>query len=483
MLNEKFYYTSARDTGNFSKKVHTWTGASFTSIYEADVKDLHEKDNVRSLKGQIKSRLNESSAIITADGKVMYFTRNNVFKGKRRYDADKNTKLKIFRAELAEGKWTNVTELPFNSDQFNTAHPALSADGKTLYFSSDRPGGFGASDLWKVSINGITYGNPENLGAGINTEARETFPFVAGTELYFSSNGRVGLGGLDVYVSKIKEDGLFSAVQNVGSPINSEFDDFAYFINNETKQGFFSSNRSGGKGNDDIYSFTEVRSLVLDCNQVLHIKVKDSKTGALISDAMVTLADGLYNLKETSNQYISPTYNFKHTYQCGDSYHVKAEKEGYITNEVKVSLPNESGVTAVEVLLEPEKIKFKKGDDLFKILQLNPIYFDLDKSNIRPDAALELAKVHAVLEEYPAMKIDIRSHTDCRASHAYNDRLSESRAQSTRNWLIVQGIEDKRLTAKGYGERQLINGCADGVDCTEEEHQMNRRSEFIIVEM
>ena len=162
---------------------------------------------------------------------------------------------------------------------------------------------------------------------------------------------------------------------------------------------------------------------------------------------------------------------------------MKAEKEGYITNEVKVSLPNESGVTAVEVLLEPEKIKFKKGDDLFKILQLNPIYFDLDKSNIRPDAALELAKVHAVLEEYPAMKIDIRSHTDCRASHAYNDRLSESRAQSTRNWLIVQGIEDKRLTAKGYGERQLINGCADGVDCTEEEHQMNRRSEFIIVEM
>lgn len=483
VLNDKFYYTSARDTGNFSKKVHTWTGASFTSIYEADVKDLHEKDNVRSLKGEVKSRLNESSAITTADGKLMYFTRNNVVKGKRRYDADKNTKLKIFRAELAGGKWTNVTELPFNSDQFNTAHPALSADGKTLYFSSDRPGGFGASDLWKVSINGGTYGTPENLGAGINTEARETFPFVAGTELYFSSNGRVGLGGLDVYVSKIKEDGLFSAVQNLGMPINSEFDDFAYFISNDTKQGFFSSNRTGGKGNDDIYSFTEVRSLVLDCNQMLHIKVKDSKTGALISDAMVTLADGLYNLKETSNQYISPTYNFKHTYQCGDSYHVKAEKEGYITNEVKVSLPNESGVTAVEVLLEPEKIKFKKGDDLFKILQLNPIYFDLDKSNIRPDAALELAKVHAVLEEYPAMKIDIRSHTDCRASHAYNDRLSESRAQSTRNWLIAQGIEAKRLTAKGYGERQLINGCADGVDCTEEEHQMNRRSEFIIVEM
>src|SRR5690606_38626858 len=166
------------------------------------------------------------------------------------------------------------------------------------------------------------------------------------------------------------------------------------------------SNRDGGKGNDDIYSFTELRPLVLDCNQQLHVKVRDGKTGELISDAMVTLADGFYNVNGTSNRYLAPTYNFNHGYECGDIYHIKAEKEGYVTQEIKVTLPNESGITEAEIILEPEKIPLKPGDDLFKVLNLNPIYFDLDKDNIRPDAALELAKVLAVLEEYPTMKID-----------------------------------------------------------------------------
>ena len=480
--NETFYYTSARDTGNFAKKRHTWTGDAFTSLYEANVNEVNEQDNVSLIKS-VKTRLNESSAIITKDGQTMYFTRNNIVKGKRRYDANKNTKLKIFRAELIDGKWANITELPFNSDQFNTTHPTLSADEKILYFSSDRPNGFGEADLWKVSVNENQYGTPENLGEGINTEGRETFPFVVNNELYFSSNGRVGLGGLDVFAATIKENGSFGEVQNIGSPINSEFDDFAYYIDGNTKNGFFSSNRDGGKGNDDIYSFTELRPLVLDCNQQLHVKVKDAKTGELLTDAMVTLADDLYNVNGTSNKYIDPTYNFNHGYECGDIYHIKAEKEGYITQEIKVTLPNESGITEAEIILEPAKIPLKPGDDLFKVLNLNPIYFDLDKYYIRPDAALELAKVFAVLEEYPTMKIDIRSHTDSRQTHKYNETLSSNRAKSTAEWLISNGINRNRLTWKGYGETQLVNGCADGVDCSEAEHQMNRRSEFIIVEM
>lgn len=481
--NETFYYASARDTGNFAKKRHTWTGDAFTSLYQANVNEVGEQDKVRLIKGEVKTRLNESSAIITKDGQTMYFTRNNIVKGKRRYDADKNTKLKIFRAELVNDKWSNVTELPFNSDQFNTTHPALSADEKTLYFSSDRPNGFGEADLWKVSVNGDQYGTPENLGAGINTEGRETFPFIVNDELYFSSNGRVGLGGLDVFAVKIKDSESFGEVQNIGAPINSEFDDFAYYIDGNTKNGFFSSNRDGGKGNDDIYSFTELRPLVLDCNQQLHVKVRDGKTGELISDAMVTLADGFYNVNGTSNSYLAPTYNFNHGYECGDIYHIKAEKEGYVTQEIKVTLPNESGITEAEIILEPAKIPLKPGDDLFKVLNLNPIYFDLDKYYIRPDAALELAKVYAVLEEYPTMKIDIRSHTDSRQTHKYNETLSSNRAKSTAEWLISNGINRNRLTWKGYGETQLVNGCVDGVDCSEAEHQMNRRSEFIIVEM
>lgn len=479
----QFYYTSAKDTGNFVKKRHTWTGDAFTSLYAADVNTVESDSKSAMIKGAVKSRLNESTAVITRDGKTMYFTRNNILKGKRRFDDKKSTKLKIYRAELVDNKWTNVSELPFNSNQFNTAHPTLSADEKTLYFSSDRPGGFGQGDLWKVSINGESFGKPENLGPEINTEARETFPFVVADELYYSSNGRVGLGGLDIFVTKIKEDGKFSNVQNVGAPLNSSSDDFAYFIDKSTNKGFFSSNREGGKGNDDIYSFVENRQLILDCNQNLHVKVVDGKTGKLISDAIVTLSDELYNQKGISKQYVDPTYNFNHSYECGDAYRIKAEKEGYITQEVLVSLPNESGLTEKTIVLEPVKLPFKEGDDLFKVLKLNPIYFDLDKHNIRHDAALELAKVLAVLEEYPTMEIDIRSHTDSRASHKYNEDLSSRRAKSTGEWLIEKGIKRSRLTWKGYGETQLINGCADGVNCTEEEHQLNRRSEFIITKM
>jgi len=479
-----FYYTSSKDTGNLAVKRHTWTGDAFTNLYTADAETVVTDHKSNRIKGQVKTKLNESSAIVTKDGQTMYFTRNNIVKGKRRFDSNKNTNLKIFRAELRDGKWVNVTELPFNSDQFNTAHPALSNDERTLYFSSDRPGGFGGGDLWKVSVSGESYGTPENLGEGINTEGRETFPFVtANNELYFSSDGRVGLGGLDVYAAQINEADKFGDVQNVGAPVNSEFDDFAYYLNNETKQGFFSSNRDGGKGNDDIYSFTELRPLVLNCNQMLYVKVIDGKTGELINDAKVTLADQLYAVKGTSNHYNAPTYNFNHTFECGDIYNLKGEKEGYITQEIKVTLPNESGITEAEIILEPAKIPLKPGDDLFKVLNLNPIYFDLDKYYIRPDAALELAKVFAVLEEYPTMKIDIRSHTDSRQTHRYNETLSSNRAKSTAEWLIANGINRNRLTWKGYGETQLVNGCADGINCSEAEHQMNRRSEFIIVEM
>ena len=484
VYDDTFYYTSAKDTGNFAIKRHTWTGNSFTSLYTADVESVLTDSKSTKIKGDVKTKLNEASAVITKDGQTMYFTRNNIVKGKRRYDANKNTNLKIFRAENVDGKWTNVTELPFNSDQFNTAHPALSADEKTLYFSSDRPGGFGGGDLWKVTIEGEHFGTPENLGEEINTEGRETFPFVTSdNELYFSSNGRVGLGGLDIYAVQIRNNRDFGEVQNIGTPFNSEYDDFAYYVSTLTNNGFFSSNREGGQGDDDIYAFMGVRPLDLDCNQEVHVKVIDANTREVISDALVTLSDELYNEKGVSNQYISPTYNFDHTYECGDVYRIKAEKEGYITSEITVTLPNESGITEAEVILEPEKIPFKEGDDLFKVLNLNPIYFDLDKYNIRPDAALELAKVFAVLEEYPEMEIDIRSHTDSRASHQYNETLSENRAKSTAEWLIANGINRKRLTWKGYGETQLINGCEDGVDCSEAEHQMNRRSEFIITKM
>ena len=480
------YFTSARDTGSVAKKVHTWTGDAFTNLYSYPLSDNgKEKQKVQRLKGDVKSILNESTAVITRDGQTMYFTRNNILNNNRRYDSSKSTRLKIYRAQLKEGKWKNVEELPFNGDSFNTAHPVLSKDEKMLYFVSDRMGGFGSSDLWRIAIhdNG-TFGGPENLGPDINTEARETFPFITeNDELYFSSDGRVGLGGLDVYAVQTKSDGSFGEIQNIGAPVNSKADDFAYYINPVTGQGFFSSNREGGNGNDDIYSFVENRALQLQCVQNLIVTVIDGKTRNVISDAGLTLYDAMYKDQNSISSYKEGVYQFNRDFDCSTTYRIKATKEGYQTAETEAYLSGKTGTTHVTLVLQPDKTPVKKGDDLFKVLNLNPIYFDLDKHNVRPDAAIELAKVLAVLEEYPTMKIDIRSHTDSRASHKYNDQLSDRRAKSTREWLIGQGIDASRLTAKGYGERELVNKCADGVKCSEEEHQANRRSEFIIVEM
>lgn len=482
--NNQLYFTSARDTGSLHKREHTWTGDAFTSLYTAEVINGNTS-NVKRIKGAVKSPLNESTAVVTTDGNTMYFTRNNYIDNTRKYDSNKNTNLKIYRAENVNGKWTNISELPFNMDSYNTAHPTLSQDGSTMYFSSDRPGGFGESDLWQVAIHPSgAYGGPVNMGSAINTEARETFPFVTeNNELYFSSDGRIGLGGLDVYATKLDQHNTPGEIHNVGAPINSNADDFAYYIDTHSKLGFFSSNREGGLGNDDIYSFTEIKPLQLECLQQLLLTVIDSKTRELITDADVTLYNNMYGeLGEGSNKQ-NGTYTFAHDFKCGEGYRLKVKKTDYYTKEDFVLLKNESGVTEHIIALERKKTEVKKGDDLFKVLKLNPIYFDLDKYNIRPDAAAELAKVLAVMEEYPTMKIDIRSHTDSRASHKYNDKLSEGRAKSTREWLIAQGIESSRLSAKGYGERQLINECADGVKCSEEAHQANRRSEFIILDL
>src|SRR5690606_2455824 len=356
--NNQLYFTSARDTGSLSKKVHTWTGESFTSVYNYPLNaDENSKQKVTRVKGDVKSRLNESTAVITKDGQTMYFTRNNMINNTRKYDADKNTRLKIYRAHLKNGQWSDVEELPFNGDSFSTAHPVLSKNEKLMYFASDRPGGYGKSDIWRVSIhdNG-TFGGPENLGPAINTEARETFPFITDNdELYFSSDGRVGLGGLDIYGVKTYSNGSFGEVQNVGEPINSKADDFAYYINLENKQGFFSSNREGGQGNDDIYRFVENRALQLECVQDLIVTVIDAKTRDVISDAGLTLYDYMYKDQNSSSKYENGTYRFNKEFDCGTSYRVKAEKEGYQTAERETYLSSKTGVTYLTLALEPVK--------------------------------------------------------------------------------------------------------------------------------
>lgn len=484
--NQNLFFTSARDTGYFYKKVHTWTGEALTSLYKYTLAtdSVVKNTKAQKIKGDVTSSVNESSAIITANGETMYFTRNNMLNGKIQVDSNNNTMLKIYKATLKNGKWNNVEELPFNSNDYNTANPALSKDEKTMYFASDRPGGYGNSDLWKVSIDGNVFGVPENLGPTINTEARETFPYInENNELYFSSDGRVGLGGLDIYAVKLKDDGSFYEVQNIGAPVNSNADDFAYFIDEKSKTGFFSSNRIGGRGNDDIYSFTEVKPLSLGCTQELLVTIVDAKTRNIIPNASLVLYDHLYNELAWSDKFMNNAYRFDTTYICGDTYRVKVSKDGYVIKEETVSLDTNSGVSERTIVIEPVKVEVKKNDDLFKVLKLNPIYFDYDKDFIRPDAAIELAKVVEVLKDYPRMKIDVRSHTDSRGSDQYNLKLSERRAKSTAEWITSQGISSDRITYKGYGETQLLNKCTNGSKCSDSDHEQNRRSEFIVLEL
>lgn len=483
-MGTKVIFSSARDTGNFSKRIHTWTGQYFTNLYGAAMAEDGSLGAVDRFGKKINTKFHEDTPAFTKDGKTVYFTRNNYLDG-RGYDANKVTLLKIYIAKVdKEGQWNNITALPFNSDSYQTAHPALSTDEKTLYFASDMPGTHGQSDLYKVKINEDgSFGTPENLGDVINTEGRETYPFVSDeNELYFASDGQPGLGGLDIFITKIPKDGSnnFKKVLNVGEDANSPKDDFALIINNKTKKGFLSSNRDGGQGNDDIYKFLETRPIW--CEQILFGVVTDANTKEVLPNAKLILFDEKFKQLNETTADKDGKYQFTEV-ECGTKYYVRASLESYTTKESPVIIGKTDGKTELNIELEKIKKPVKAGDDLADVFGINLIYFDLDKWNIRPDAAIDIAKILDVLQQYPTMKIDIRSHTDSRASFQYNEKLSDRRAKSTRDWLITNGINPDRLTAKGYGETQLVNKCADGVQCTEAEHQLNRRSQFIITSL
>lgn len=480
-LGDQLVFASARDTGGVSKKVFKWTNQSFTNLYTSKEGTNGTLEKPQRFGNKINSKFHEATPVFTKDGKTMYFTRNNYLDGKKGKDSKRVTLLKIYKASLVEGQWRNVTELPFNSDQYSVAHPALSVDEKTLYFASDMPGTLGQSDLFKVAINANgSYSTPVNLGPQINTEGRETFPTIsAENDLYFATDGRPGLGGLDIYVTKLDQAEGFTDIQNIGAPVNSPKDDFAFLLDTASRKGFFTSNRDGGQGYDDIYKFVETKKLL--CEQSLAGVVKDKESGELLVTAKVSLFDENFKTIQETTSDVSGKYSF--AVVCGKTYHVRAEKENYETNEKGIAIAAVSGSGKLDLDLEKRIKTIGVGTDLAKTLNIPIIYFDLDKSFIRKDAAFELEKIIVVMTEFPKLKIDIRSHTDSRQTVRYNEALSDRRAKSTRDWLIKRGIDSSRLTAKGYGESQLVNNCGDGVNCSEEEHQANRRSEFVVVSM
>lgn len=476
-------FASAQDSSFFSTRKYKWNDQPYLDLYVAKVNEESQdlKDAIKFSK-KINTKYHEASVTFSPDNTTMYFTRNNYGKKLKR---DKNgvNHLKIYMSKKVGDEWTEAIELPFNSDDYSTGHPALSPDGKQLYFVSDMPGSIGNSDLFVVNVlDSNSFSEPKNLGPEINTDKREMFPFFNGKKLYFSSDGHTGLGGLDVFETSFSEEEGFGEVKNVGQPVNSNKDDFSYIVDEETQKGFFASNREGGKGDDDIYSFEKliIEEVPANMNAIAGV-VTELITGNLMPQALVILLDeNNIKLKEVETGE-DGSFMFEDL-DATTKYTIKTQKGEFFDNQLEVAtMENDTIQADISMKRLEELIAVEDG---IKKLKTEMIHFDFDKSYIRQDAAVELDKMVAVMNEYPEMVIKIESHTDSRGSRAYNEYLSDNRAKSSRDYLIEKGIAPERIeSAIGYGEDRLINECNGTVRCTEQAHFLNRRSEFIIVKM
>lgn len=476
-------YSSNRNERHATKRVHDWNEQPFLDLYKLNSIEVLKTSSSKFSK-KINSIYHESTAVFTKDGLTMYFTRNNYTNKDYKQDDNGTNRLKLYRGTRVDAGSTDwkVEELPFNSDQYSVAHPALSPDEKTLYFASDMPGTNGLSDLYQVAIKDSVFGEIKSLGNKINTEGRETFPFVSkDNKLYFSSDGHPGLGGLDVFVSEFNEDKTLGEVFNLGRPINGTEDDFTFIMDSDTSLGYFASNREGGVGDDDIYSFKMYRPLISKCQQSINGVVLNKENDLPIAEATVFLLDQNNKVLDQMTSRADGSFDFE--LDCSQIYSIRSTKDTYSPAEKVFNTPNVTGsVERTLFMKQKDDLPAPLGTDIAPLLGINIIYFDLDKSYIRKDAEVELRKVIDFMNVYSNVNIDVRSHTDSRNTDQYNIDLSERRAKSTIEYLVnVGGINRSRLTGRGYGETQLRNKCSDGVKCSESEHQLNRRSEFIIV--
>ncbi|WP_299529399.1 OmpA family protein [Ulvibacterium sp.] len=470
------YFASSRKE-DVEGGTYGWNNEPWLDLFvlrEGDSLSVPEK-----LPGDVNSKFHESSLIFSTDYKndtIIYFTRNNYYNNKEGYGAQKEINLKIFSAIQKDGEWTVNRNIRINSDYYSNGHPTVTSDRLRMYYTSDRPGGYGGTDIYYSEIHergGI--GAPVNAGPVINTEGNEMFPFVNQEgKLFFSSDGHVGFGQLDVFSTITDEEGKIVDVINLGRPMNSSSDDFAFYADPNGISGYVSSNREGGIGSDDIYEFKftpalDIEGFVTDGvnNKPLdsvQIRLFDQQTNSLAGET-VTDKNGYYRMPINRNanymiEAVRRTHPHKNTF--------------FNTH----STPHETKIIRQDIVLEPIL-------DLKLLANLNKIYFDFNKSDIRPDAALELDKVVKLMTKtYPDMVIRLEAHTDPIGSHAYNDRLSESRAKSTYEYLIAKGVPQERiLSYKGYGKRKLINHCTNKKDCSPEELELNRRTEFPIVQI
>lgn len=619
-------------------KMDKWINDNFMDLYYGEIGRMNMLDYVEPFSPQLNTRYHEGPVSFTADNQKIFFTRNNFLRGKRGKSSNNVTKMKIYSARMVNGRWEEIQELPFNSDEYDIRHPAISPDGRTLVFSREGGNeGQGGYDLYVSYFIGNQWTAPENLGAEVNTKGNEGFPFIhEDGSLFFASDGHPGLGGLDVFLTQkvtVDNDSSWIRPLNIGVPFNSKKDDFGLILHRDQQSGYFSSNREGGKGGDDLYFFeTAGRFTQVTPNKIQSIRVCvfNSETGERVPNASVTVMteaqalkieqtgrlnnnmvvqlepiredsqDFILRLKDigakhpdqveqfttdgsgefiyymqTESRYIfeasKPGYNtgretytvkltddaqdlqfciplkkrgisaiqecpllngfilnkdynrpmpgatvtllnrcngeeitlpidldgsFETCLECGCDYVVKGRKENFIGDNALVStIDNPNCNTPISVELEmvpgfdkmgnPVEIAGNVLDQSIKVgtvIELKNIFYDYDKANIREEAGQDLDELVALMNRFPSMSIELSSHTDSRGSDTYNQELSQQRANAARSYLIGKGIAADRIEAVGFGESRLRNRCKNGVNCSDMEHQINRRTEVFVTE-
>ena len=474
-------FASSRDKKLLVNRKWNGNRQPYLDLYKSELSSDNTLSNVVKFDKNINKKYHDAPATFNKEGDYMIVTRNV-------YDKKlKDNKLMLYESELKYDKyWSDPVPLHFNDESYSCGQASMTPDGKLMYFTSDMPGGFGGTDIYKVErLSNGNWGTPENLGDKINTEGDEMFPYYdpKGGYLFFSSDGIPGLGGLDIFVSKVRKDGSYTQPLNLGSPINSNRDDFS-FIYKEDGSGFLSSNRSGGKGDDDIYGFRNLMNFkdkIQDC--YISGTITDHSTQQPLDFANVVLYDE--QGKELDRFETGRDGKYIYPVDCGKSYKFTVVRNGYQIARGDVNLSDfdtpevvkDFALVKVDEYVDSSTGKIK---DLCSI-HIKPLYYDLDKYYIRYQDKVKLDEIVALMNKYPQMVLEVSSHTDARATKPYNVTLSHNRTNSVVEYLTSHGINKDRIVAKWFGEIYPVNGCVDGVKCSEAEHQLNRRTEFKIL--
>ncbi len=479
--NDTVYFTSTANKGVLKKHRHAWDKQPFLDLYatpKAADTIIHHK---AKLKGKVNSTYHDGPAVITKDGKTLYFSRNNFINDKLGEGANGINNLKIYKASLINGKWSRIVELPFNNNNYSTGHPALNADETKLYFTSDMPGGIGGSDLYYVTISKAgTYSTPVNLGATVNTEKNEVFPFVnSENTLFFSSDGHQGIGLLDIFATTHDKQNTITNVINLGTPINSSKDDFSFFMNPEGTTGYIASNRAGGLGKDDIYAF----------NRIPPLKLTGTVTAALNNTPLANTVVTLNNKEGKAMAYVATDANGNYSIDIDrhSSYTVTAAKPGYTNASTKIT------TETIDVFEKQINTNFSLTKTQIKdipvpevaIEDLGSIFFNFDNAEIKENNSSALTQIiTTMLETYPEMTIKIEAFSDARGPESYNTTLSQKRANATYQYLISKGIAPSRIVEyRGYGEHESTRNCDTANPCTKEAYRLSRRTNIIVIKV